>query len=146
MDILWKGNPISCSKSFGKLNCLLCMKERLLILKTPGDNAEKRLINSNNELYGACRHKSKFHRYTNTTNSNTDDGTNPEKGIEISVESPSLSSQGSNQTTGTRMCIFIDTNISNNLDVPFENHDAISPLSCTESMVGDLNEKIVMDV
>ena len=92
MDILWKGNPILCSKSFGKLNCSLCMKERLLILKTLGDNAKKRLINSNNELYGACRHKPKFHRYT-TTNSNTDEGINPEKGIDFSVGSPSLTSQ-----------------------------------------------------
>ena len=38
MGILWKGNPISCSKSFGKLNCSLCMKERLLILKALWDN------------------------------------------------------------------------------------------------------------
>ena len=146
MGILWKGNPISCSKSFGKLNCSLCMKERLLILKALGDKKEKRLINSNNELYGACRHKSKFHRYTNTTNSNTDDGINPERGIEISVGSPSLSSQDSDNNTGTRMCIFIDTNISNNLDVPFENHDAISPLSCDENVVGDPIENFVMDV
>jgi len=145
MDILWKGNPISCSKSFGKLNCSLCMKERLLILKALGDNAEKRLINSNNELYGACRHKSKFHRYT-TTNSNTDEGLDPEKGINFSVKSPSFTSQESNNTLDTRMCIFIDTNISNDLDVPYENHNTISPLSCDESMVGNLNEKIVMDV
>ena len=145
MKILWKGNPISCSKSFGKLNCSLCMKERLLILKALGDKKEKRLINSNNELYGACRHKSKFHRYTNTTNSNTDDGINPERGIEISVGSPSFSSQDSSDT-GTRTCIFIDTNISKNLDVPFENHDAISPLSCDKSVVGGPIENIVMDV
>ena len=44
------------------------------------------------------------------------------------------------------MCIFIDTNISNDLDVPYENHNTISPLSCDESMVGSLNEEIVMDV
>jgi len=44
------------------------------------------------------------------------------------------------------MCIFIDTNISNDLDVPYENHNAISPLSFDESMVGNLNEKNVMDV
>ena len=77
MSILWKGNPISCVKSFGKLKCSLCMKERLEILKALGDNSEKRLINSNNELYGACRHKPKFHRYTTTTNSSTDDGLDP---------------------------------------------------------------------
>ena len=88
----------------------------------------------------------KFHRYTNTTNSNTDDGINQERGIEISIGSTSPSSQDSNNTTGTRMCIFIDTNISNNLDVPFENHDAMSPLSCNESVVGDPIKNIVMDV
>ena len=55
MDILWKGNPITCVKSFGKINCSLCMKERLLILKALGDKMDKkRLINSNNELYGTC--------------------------------------------------------------------------------------------
>ena len=41
------------------------MKERLEIMKAikhePG-----RLINSKNELYGACRHKPRFHRYTTT--------------------------------------------------------------------------------
>ena len=44
------------------------------------------------------------------------------------------------------MGISIDTNISNNLDGPFEIHDAISPLSCDENVVGDPIEKIVMDV
>ena len=50
------------------------MKEKLEILKALGDNAKKRLINSNNELYGACKHRLKFHRFTNTTNSSTDKG------------------------------------------------------------------------
>ena len=27
VSILWQGNPISCNKSFRKLNCSLCMKE-----------------------------------------------------------------------------------------------------------------------
>ena len=102
MKILWEGNPIYCVKSFGKLNFPLCMKEMLEILKALGENTEKILINSNNRLYGVCRHKSRFHRYTNTTNSNTDDGINPEKGIEFSVGSPSFYSQDSNNT-GTSM-------------------------------------------
>ena len=37
VSILWQGNPISCNKSFGKLNCSLCMKERVLILKHSKD-------------------------------------------------------------------------------------------------------------
>ena len=65
------------------------MKEVLVILKTLGDNTEKRLINSNNESYDAIRYKSKFHRYTNTTKSSTDEGIKLEKGIETSVGSPS---------------------------------------------------------
>ena len=72
-------------------------------------------------------------------------GLTQKKRIEISVGFPSLSSQDSNNN-GTRMCFSIDTNISNNLDVPFENHDTISPLSCATDVIGDLNEKIVMDV
>lgn len=35
MGVLWKGNPISCSNFF-KLNCSLCIKERLLFLRALG--------------------------------------------------------------------------------------------------------------
>ena len=80
IDTLWEGNPISCTKSFGKLSCTLCMKERLHILKALGDKDETRLINSNNELYGACRHKPKFHRFTHYTSS-TDDGQKVQKEV-----------------------------------------------------------------
>ena len=66
VSILWQGNAISCNKSFGKLNCSLCMKERILMLKYSRDNPNL-IINSNSEFYGACRHKPKFHRYTTTT-------------------------------------------------------------------------------
>ena len=66
VSILWQGNPISCNKSFGKLNCSLCMKERILILKYSRENPNL-VINSNSEFYGACRHKPKFHRYATTT-------------------------------------------------------------------------------
>ena len=31
-QILWQANPISCMKTFGKLNCALCMRERVEIL------------------------------------------------------------------------------------------------------------------
>ena len=27
MSIIWQGNPISCMKSFGRLDCTLCMQE-----------------------------------------------------------------------------------------------------------------------
>lgn len=32
-EILWQGNIISCMKTFGKLECCLCMQERLEIYK-----------------------------------------------------------------------------------------------------------------
>ena len=64
MEILWEGNPISVSKSFGKDKWSLCMKERILILR---ENRKDRcqVINTNNEMYGACRHKLRFHRLIN---------------------------------------------------------------------------------
>jgi hypothetical protein len=65
MKILWQGNPISLMKSFGSSSCKLCMKERLLILDAiKNRKKKKKIINSNSEIYGACRHKSKFHRFT----------------------------------------------------------------------------------
>ena len=42
-------------KTFGKFNCKLCMNERIAI---------KKPINTNSEIYGACGHRQKFHRYT----------------------------------------------------------------------------------
>ena len=130
MSILWKGNPISCVKSFAKLKCSLCMKERLEILKALGDNSEKRLINSNNELYGACRHKSKFHMFTTTTNSSTDDGLNPEKGIKFSVDHSSYSQESTNSTN--RACMYINTDF---IDISNNYHDAVSPLTVQEGLV-----------
>ena len=70
-------------KSFGKLNCSLCMNERLQILKAQKSekfSKTKKLINSSRELCGACRHKSKFHRYRFRDPPSTDEGlSSPEK-------------------------------------------------------------------
>ena len=33
VGILWKGNPLSCVKTFGTKNCKLCMQEKIEILK-----------------------------------------------------------------------------------------------------------------
>ena len=62
--ILWQVNPVSYCKSFGKIDCRLCMRERLEILKAPKEDP-KRLINSCNDFYVACMHIPKFYRYTN---------------------------------------------------------------------------------
>ena len=73
MTILWQGNAISCMKSFGRLDCTLCMQERLHILKNSTESPTQ-LINTSNEIYGACRHKTRFHRYSSkTTTPDTDD-------------------------------------------------------------------------
>ena len=90
MSILWKGKPISCNKSFGKLNCYLCMNERIQILKSirrDMNSKERRLINNNTEIFGSCRHKTKFHRYTNCLSS-ADDGLDPEKSEQSIPRSP----------------------------------------------------------
>jgi len=78
VDILWQGDGIRCSKSFGRADCNLCMKERTEILKLKKKNP-KGLINSNNEFYGACRHKTKFHRYITANTLSTDEAINAEK-------------------------------------------------------------------
>ena len=66
VDILWKGNPINHMKKFGTINCGLCMRERLAILSAMRKdrlNNTKLLINTSGELYGACRHRTRFHRF-----------------------------------------------------------------------------------
>ena len=66
VDILWWGDPLSCVKSFGKLTCRLCAKERLYIHKAKLKDKREgtcKLINSSSEFYGACRHIPRFHRY-----------------------------------------------------------------------------------
>ena len=73
VTIMWQGKAISCNKTFGKLTCSLCMKERLLILKLSQKDPAI-IINSSAEFYGACRHRPRFHRYLpNCTTHSTDD-------------------------------------------------------------------------
>ena len=84
VSILWQGKAISTMKTFGKLNCQLCMQERLRILQgleTDRKAKTNYLINASSELYGACRHKPKFHRYQICLPISTDEGSleNPEK-------------------------------------------------------------------
>ncbi len=61
-DILWKGNPISVVKTFGRATCALCNRERMEIIKL-SRSAPDTLINSCSDIHGACRHKPRFHRY-----------------------------------------------------------------------------------
>ena len=62
------------------------MQERLAIykaMKNDKQNKEKILVNSSAELYGVCRHRSKFHRYIKSHNPCTDEEhlTGPEKDL-----------------------------------------------------------------
>ena len=100
VSILWQGKPISNMKTFGKLNCSLCMRERLSIikaLKRDKNLKTKDVINSNNEIYGACCHKPKFHRYARLQTASTDEGLkSPERGAKkFSFSSPFNSPQES---------------------------------------------------
>jgi hypothetical protein len=82
VKIVWQGNAISCMKPFGKLNCSLCMQERIEILHTICQE-EWKIINHCNKIYGACWHKTRFHRFlkehTDVKNVSTDEGNKPEK-------------------------------------------------------------------
>jgi hypothetical protein len=57
------------------------MQERIEILRTICQE-EWKIINHCNEIYGACQHKTRFHRFlkehTNVKNTSTDDGVKPE--------------------------------------------------------------------
>lgn len=66
IKVEWQGNPISCVKSFNKFSCQLCTKERLEIMKRTFKNP-KSTINSCGEIFGACKHKTKFHRFVKLT-------------------------------------------------------------------------------
>lgn len=71
-EILWEGNPFNVIKTYGKTNCSLCAKERVAI--SSFSHKHKNLsINSNDEIFGACCHKPKFHRHSTTTLALTDD-------------------------------------------------------------------------
>ncbi len=80
-EIIWQGKAISGMKSFRKLSCRLCMKEQIELLKLRKENPEHNMINSNWEIYRACRHRTSFHRYTESSVCEicTDDRVNPER-------------------------------------------------------------------
>jgi hypothetical protein len=79
IDIIWQGNAINCMKSFKKFCCTLCTRERCEIIKRTLKN-ENNTINNCSEIYGACRHNTKFHRFIKTDIcTSTDDGVDPER-------------------------------------------------------------------
>jgi hypothetical protein len=60
-SILWQGDPFSCSKTFGKLSCKLCQKERVALLRHSCMD-ESNMLNDRSELHGSCHHTARFHR------------------------------------------------------------------------------------
>ena len=83
-EILWKGNPISAVKTFGKNICSLCNRERMEIIKISRSTPDI-LINSCLEIHGACRHKPRFHRYHEQETPSADDRKKREK---VALEAP----------------------------------------------------------
>ena len=65
-SIIWQGNAIQLSKMFGKSLCKFCMMERLTILDRCR-NDQSKMINKCSEIFGSCRHKPCFHRFTRST-------------------------------------------------------------------------------
>ena len=59
-------NPIGAMKKITKPNFNLCMQEHLTILKMLRDKRVT-VMNKNLEIYGACRHKTCFHRFCLST-------------------------------------------------------------------------------
>ena len=110
------------------------MKERLAILKALGDKDDKRrLINSNTELHGACRHKPKFHRFTRNHNPSADDGQRgPERGIEVSTDPQHNGCNSPNFELN--ICTIIDPVLGT--DNQYNN--LYSPLETSETFVGEI--------
>ena len=61
IEILHQLNPISCKKTFKKYHCTLYMTESMKIVEYMKKDSIK-CMNSCSELYGACRHISRFYR------------------------------------------------------------------------------------
>ena len=87
-------------------------------------NEENKLINTSKELYGACRHKTKFHRYRFFKKPiSTDEGcTSPERSEQLT---------------------FNDTQ---DLSQSLAQMSLHSPVLCTPLPVDKINGKIVMDL
>jgi hypothetical protein len=58
---LAESDPFSSSKTFGKLSCKLCQKERVALLWHSWMD-ESNMLNDRSELHGSCRHTARFHR------------------------------------------------------------------------------------
>ena len=62
LKVVKKLNLIGTMKTFTKTNFNLCIQERLTILKKLREKSVTEM-NKNSDIYGACRHKTTFHRF-----------------------------------------------------------------------------------
>jgi hypothetical protein len=95
-EIMWQGNPVHCVKTFNTRACKLCARERLEIIKFSKTNPTK-LINSCNEIYGSCRHRTRFHRFytkIQDKNASTDESDKDKR-----VTTPSSTTSNDTQTS-----------------------------------------------
>ena len=68
------------------------------------------MINSNNEIYGACRHKPKFHRYALLQKASTDEGlTSPKRS-----DKDRLLGSPTYNNCGTQLCVPCNLLVENN--------------------------------
>ena len=74
-SILWQGNSISTTQTFGTSNCRLCTQEKIAIIKAAKLDPTA-LINKRRDLHEACKHKAQFHRFkdSDSTDEATEDG------------------------------------------------------------------------
>jgi len=77
-NIIWQGNPIIAVKTVATKNCALHVKERIAILKQSRCNPQL-LVNSNNEICGACGHGPCFHRCAKHTSRIIDESMNDKR-------------------------------------------------------------------
>ena len=112
VKILWKGDPLSCVKTFGTRACKLCNKERMEILKITRLNPSK-AINKNTEVHGACRHKPRFHRFTYCQNATSTDESDMDERVTTVPNSGPPESSSSTSTTFS----FADNRLSELLSV-----------------------------
>ena len=86
------------------------MREKIEIYNALKDKKRKgKLINSANELYGACRHKTRFHRFTMLQNPSADDGRSPEKSLGKGISNIfDLKSKIDSQTVQCVPCLTVE--------------------------------------
>ena len=92
------------------------MKERIIIFKYSRENPNL-IINSSSELYGACRHKPKLHRYAITTSLPVLMTNNSSKRLDLTLHTPPISNIPS--TT----CTYVREELSVNEDNPLAHSD-----------------------